>query len=332
MLWVAAYYDQEALGGIAIDAFKHSVRLSGPDAMGNRLPASMFRNLLDALIAGARGAVRLRFEGRSSAPGAAPSWLAAAADFAVLPLEKGSTVVPLLSAPLAKAAPSQFAQDDLFEPIANRSCLGLFEESLRAALRGDEESELYDQKLLHSFQSFSRFFDEGITSVEIESEEAMDSGAEEAIRIRRPQLDTLERLIRQTPPSQRVRLSGKLDMIRHHDRRFSLQLDSGESVQGIAETVAVEDLRAHFGQGVIVHGFATFQPSGRVLRIEADQIEPVSVGASVFSQMPKPVLSMLDQRSLRSEQGPRSGLNAVFGRWPGDETEEEVAKALAEIS
>jgi len=31
-------------------------------------------------------------------------------------------------------------------------------------------------------------------------------------------------------------------------------------------------------------------------------------------------------------QGPTSGINATFGHWPGDETDEEIAADLKEVS
>ncbi len=37
-------------------------------------------------------------------------------------------------------------------------------------------------------------------------------------------------------------------------------------------------------------------------------------------------------RELHKRQGPRSGVAAIIGRWPGDETDEEIDKALAAIS
>jgi hypothetical protein len=40
----------------------------------------------------------------------------------------------------------------------------------------------------------------------------------------------------------------------------------------------------------------------------------------------------LDPRELRKPQGPRSGLAAIVGQWPGDETDEQVRAALAELS
>jgi hypothetical protein len=53
---------------------------------------------------------------------------------------------------------------------------------------------------------------------------------------------------------------------------------------------------------------------------------------SVLSMEPKPLFPTLDTRALHRSQGPKSGVAAVFGRWPGDESDEEVEALLAEMS
>ena len=40
----------------------------------------------------------------------------------------------------------------------------------------------------------------------------------------------------------------------------------------------------------------------------------------------------LDRRSLYQPQGPDSGINAIIGRWPGDESEEEILALLEDLS
>jgi hypothetical protein len=35
---------------------------------------------------------------------------------------------------------------------------------------------------------------------------------------------------------------------------------------------------------------------------------------------------------LRKPQGTKSGINAIIGKWPGDETEEEITAILEELS
>jgi len=35
---------------------------------------------------------------------------------------------------------------------------------------------------------------------------------------------------------------------------------------------------------------------------------------------------------MRKPQGSKSGINAIVGRWPGEETEEEITAILEEVS
>ncbi|MCI0484249.1 MAG: hypothetical protein L0Y78_06675, partial [candidate division NC10 bacterium] len=133
--------------------------------------------------------------------------------------------------------------------------------------------------------------------------------------------------------SRRVRVAGKVDAIRHSDHMFTLILDEGPTLRGIAEGLPTNELAGLFGKVAVVSGIGVFRPSGSMLRIEADHMELAQGDVSVWSQPPKPLMEVgAGSRKFRRPQGSRSGLNAVFGAWPGDETDEEVKKRLAEIS
>jgi len=69
-----------------------------------------------------------------------------------------------------------------------------------------------------------------------------------------------------------------------------------------------------------------------VLRLEADAIDAAGEDFSLWSTEPLPVQQPLEPRALREPQGPRSGLAAVIGHWPGDESDDEVAERLRELS
>ena len=146
-------------------------------------------------------------------------------------------------------------------------------------------------------------------------------------------LAKIEWLWRRTPAPQSARIAGCLDSLCLSDRTFSLLLASGQTVQGLAVGVEPRDLATHFGKNVTVSGRAVFRPSGSVLRIEAEEVEPATGGdIGVWSRLPSPVFRRLDRRSLHQPQSPRSGINALIGRWPGDESDEEVLELLEEIS
>jgi hypothetical protein len=45
-----------------------------------------------------------------------------------------------------------------------------------------------------------------------------------------------------------------------------------------------------------------------------------------------PIVGRLDRASLYKPQGPDSGINAIIGKWPGDESDEEILALLEELS
>ncbi len=154
----------------------------------------------------------------------------------------------------------------------------------------------------------------------------------ESLSIRPESLHNVKRLRAETPPNQSVRVAGRLNVIRHSDKMFTLVLDSGATLRGIAEGMPPGTLAEFFGQRVIVSGTAAFRPSGRVQTIEADHIAPASEDASVWAEEPRPLFAALSRKQLYREQGPRSGISAVVGAWPGEETDAEVERLLDERS
>ncbi|MBI2899889.1 MAG: hypothetical protein HYY17_06875 [Planctomycetes bacterium] len=269
--------------------------------------------------------MRLRVEGRSSAKGPLPAWLSDAARFDVVGLRPGSTVLDLEAPNLGDASPAQFAQGDFFRDIPpDKSCLSIMDESLADAVAGQADSELYDDDLISVFEDFSLLLNSDVRAIEITGPTPVRVTHEGATRI--------SELRRRTPPSRRVRVAGRIDQIRHSDLMFTLVLESGQGLRGLADEAQGEELRKFWGKDAIVSGRGVFRPSGGILRIEADQIGPPEGDMSMWSDMPRPLDTDLERRSLVVPQGPRSGINAIFGKWPGDESDEEVAARLRQLS
>lgn len=244
------------------------IRLSGPGARGVRIDGELLRDLLDVLVDGCQQAVRLRVEGRSTAQGKPPTWLARAAAFGVVDLREGSTVLVVEAPSLVEAVPERFRQGDLFpfvEPA--RSCLDLLEESLRDAVEGKSESDAYDDGLIKTLEEFAR-----VLRHEVEAVELMDGWP---LRVNLWTIEACRRLRTSIPPDQQVRVAGKLDVLRHSDRMFTLILESGIQVRGVVASDGIDlaALGALWGRSAVVSGVAKFRPSGSLLRIDAEGIE-----------------------------------------------------------
>jgi hypothetical protein len=304
--------------------------LHGREGSG-ALPASLVRALLDALDDGARGAVRLRLEGRSRAGGGvAPSWIHRASSFEVVALLADRAGIELRAPSFGESIPERFAQGDLFRAVdPNESALSVLAASLGDALGGEADSEAFDEPLLAVFEEFRGVFRQGVASVELRN------GRRDAkpLLVTPEGVRTVSRLKRQTPRPRRVRLAGKLDEIRHSDRAFTLVLESGTVIRGVLVEGSPEDLAQHFGRITIVSGLAHFRPSGTLLRVDADHLaHGTAEDASLWSTVPAPLdLQPEIGRSWQPQERP-NGLASIIGAWPGDEDDEEFFRMVEEMS
>ncbi len=207
---------------------------------------------------------------------------------------------------LREALPARFARKASFPEVdASKTGLALMTESLEEApCAAIQESDVYDEPLLKTFGEFrAPASATGSTPSEVRN------GRPDApvLTITPGGMETVKRLRRETPRPQRVRVAGKVDEIRHSDRAFRLVLESGESVRGVLAEAEPEELARYFGRSAVVSGMAQFRPSGTLLRVDADLLEPATErDVAVFSEVPEPLLSALDQQELRRPQGARS--------------------------
>lgn len=307
----------------------YTLKLAGPAASGTRISGTLVRDLFDLLVDAVEQAVSLRVEGRSTGRGKPPAWLARAAQFHLVGIGAGSTEVRLEAEGLAEAAPERFGQLELFSELDPReSCLDLFSAALTDVVDGKRDSDLYDDRLLHTLEGFERVFQHGILQV--------DWVGNRMLRLDQERMERLRRLARSIPRDRAVVLAGKLDHLKHTERAFTLLVPDGTGVRGVlGDELDLEPLRELWGKPARVSGSAKFRPSGEVLRIEANVVRPAGEDEmALWSAVPRPLLEPEEPPGpvVRRPQGPSSGVAAIFGQWPGDESDEEIEAALRGLS
>jgi hypothetical protein len=121
-------------------------------------------------------------------------------------------------------------------------------------------------------------------------------------------------------------------MIRHSTRSFGLKMENGSEVHGVVESSEqVESLRRIFGKPALVLGKAVYRPSGTLLRIDAQAVESGDGQPALFAKVPPPRSRKPPApRRVAAGQG-WSGLSAFFGKWPGNETDEEWEEMLSQL-
>ncbi|MBX3442211.1 MAG: hypothetical protein KF774_07370 [Planctomyces sp.] len=314
----------------------HEVVLRSEQSFGGKLPPRHVGMLLEELPLALRESVSMAFRNRSSSPGRIPGWLADTADVRFVGHQGGSDTVLYFEAPMLRdAAPEIYAQQSLLPGLDDRpdpgnTAFDLFADVVSDIANFVEDSPHFDSPLLSRVARFRRVINKGPFS-EVDIPKRTGSGQEPA-KITSATVESAQSLLGRTPESQRVRVVGQLDGLVHSTQRFSILLDNGEKAAGVFPEDQAEYVKQHWGRRVLVLGVAVYRASGRLLRIDADRILPGDQESAVFSRVSPPAPRRLDPSKLRKPQGPKSGVNAIVGRWPGDETDEEIADALERLS
>ncbi|MDM8560292.1 hypothetical protein [Candidatus Parabeggiatoa sp. HSG14] len=294
----------------------YQIEIDIQNTKNQMVSVTLLQALLSAIIEGSKGSLRLRAEGRSTIRGTPPKWVKASTQFA---LELKGTHLVIESPTLQEAAPELFQQTDLYpELVPNRTSLDYFHESLMAALNPEMEDSLYDRPLLEALQCFRYVFNQGADKIHFLKEKELQIT---------PEIITAFRELEASMPVPcQTKLAGRIDSIRTQDRTFRLlPLKHNMGIKGIAKQITPKEAQALLGKDVLVSGTAYFTTSGKILRLEADQIVIAQdTDMESWSELPVPISSNL--KSSENKGLPRTFANPTGHHWQKDKGHEEIAQ------
>ncbi len=273
--------------------------------------------------------VRMALTGRSAQVGQPPKWLQAAWDVRATEFSRrNSDIVIHLRVPtLGDAAPKVFEQQTLWDSDVkpDETALELMGKLIQDVRGQVANSDSYDAPMLRHLSGWDGLLKSRIRTVILpnKGENAPKSVLDESV------VHGAMVLSRKIPSARQVRVVGRIDMVRYSTRSMGLRLDDGNEVRCAVVNEELNELREFLNKEVTVLGKAIYRPSGSVLRLDIEQILETTAGREQFSQVP---LSM--ETGLRVErrlQTSKNGVSAVFGSWPGDESDEELLAGLAEL-
>ncbi|HEY1683170.1 MAG TPA: hypothetical protein VGG19_00275 [Tepidisphaeraceae bacterium] len=296
-----------------------------PDPVGSVL-RRMKSLAIDSVGMGFRGSSRIR--------GRRPDWMRQASDVRFVGISAGTNDSTLLhfNAPrFGDVADEVYTQGQLFGGLPSESdtAFDVMGDIVTDIAKHRRDSDRFDIGVLQHLERFKEpVFHHGVDDISIMGGRL---SAEHPPRINSALTDIATSLYQETPVPVRARVMGHLDMIRASDKVFSLILNNGTKVRGIWLGATVAPLRQHLDQDVIINGMVTYRPSGGVLRIDAETVDTAASADRLFSKLPAPSGLTLRRTHLLQPQSASLGMKAVFGQWPGDETDEEVLRTLAEV-
>ncbi len=309
----------------------HTVRLKSEQHFGGRVPPGSFGEIMRVLPDTIRLSIRMAFAGRSMSRGRRHGWLDAASDIRFLGHSGDNDTLLHFEAPsLGEAAKTLYEQQEFWpgKPKASDTGFDLLGDVISDVSAGNQDSERFDSHLLRRFTRFQN----GLNGTFQEMTIAGNRYTSQPVTLTKAVIETAKQFVTKTPTPQQVRIVGSLDMIRASTRAFALKLDDGQDIHGVLMDGDIAQLGELLGQRVLVLGKSMFRPSGKILRVDADRVELAGEESAIWSKIPVPGKGRLEISELRQPQGPRSGIAAVIGKWPGNETDEEIREALEEMS
>ena len=274
----------------------------------------------------------MAFIGRSTRPGRRQGWLDAVSDIRFVGHSgDDDTILHFKAPPFGEAAEQLYQQKEFWptKPDPSDSGFDLLCDVVADVAAANDDSDKFDSSLLKQLAKFEHGLTRDFQTMAIAGHRYADT--QPAI-IHQPIIDRVKDFFASTPAPRRVRLVGQLDMIRASTQTFALKLEDGQEIRGVLVEGEIVKLAEFLRERVLLLGQSVFRPSGRLLRIDADSMQLAGHESSIWSQMPTPGAGKLDLGEFRRAQGPRSGVAAVIGHWPGDETDAEVNEALEEMS
>jgi hypothetical protein len=311
----------------------YKLRVTADDESGGRLYPSVAGAILAQAEDLVGGAVRMGFRCSSRIKGRPPKWLSRACEvrFCDVEREDSRTTLLHLEAPaFGEAAEDIYEQGELFpiHPDAGDTGFDLLGDLLFDVANRVEDSARFDSALLRHLARLDKaVFSRGVNAIELIGHRLPTTLP--------PKIDpcvitTAKSLSQSTPPPHRARVQGQLDMMRVSDQSFELVLKDRNRVRAVWTGDRFTDMKDQLNQPVLVEGNAVFRPSGSFLRIDAEAVAPSTSADAFFSRLPTPIQKPTNQSKYVKHQTPTTGVGAILGKWPGDETEEELLAALRE--
>ncbi len=304
----------------------HKIILTSKHGYGTKAPPEEIGKVLSTVKPAISKSILMAVQGRSTISGRPRGWLQRASDIRFVDISGDVETVLHFEAPtIGQAAPELYKQAEFWPTKPDESSTGfdLFRKVISDVSESVKDSLLFDRQLLISLAGFRSALNGRYQEIGFIGRKKTDKAVID--------ISTIEKageLRDATPRSQMARILGRLDMIRWSNQSFELELENGERVYGILLSGEIDSLKDFGKQEVLVEGKVFYRPSGKLLRIEAVSAISGEGTPKLWSKVPEPISRTIEPSKYRKKQTSTTGVNAFFGTWPGDETEEELLAAL----
>ena len=308
--------------------------LEAKEGLGARPRPELIGPVLTYLRGTLLDTVRMGFLHSSRALGRIPPSLKAAADVRFVGHSadgKSGTLLRFEVPSFGSAAPELFRQQRLWDdgPEPEQTAFELLGAALVDVAARRVDSNRFDPGLLRRFARYRTLFSRGhLTRIGLP-----DSVGATSARLDTAVASAASDLFASTPPTQRVRLVGRLDVLGASQGVLKLELKPGVVVSGLWEGDGpVDALKDYFNRDIVVEGRAVYRPSGALLRVDVQAIGMATATDDYFRVLPSGRVKGDVMRLARLRPGEGSSYARILGRIPAEESDEDFLAAVEALS
>lgn len=134
------------------------------------------------------------------------------------------------------------------------------------------------------------------------------------------------------PAPERTLVAGLLDEMKFSRGELILRTTENKRIVVKVAKSRVHEVKEFFGEILIITGVAYFKPCGNLSYVKMENFDVDGKSSKFFSGIPGN-LTMKHQilRQLREGKKPNP-IDDIFGKWPGQETDEEFEQMLKDLN
>lgn len=204
--------------------------------------------------------------------------------------------------------------------------MALVIKSFTAALREDEDKNLIDEPLIGELIRFKKFFTTDTEKILLTNRSTIP-----AIEFSRKEIDKIESLYKSIPSPQKTVVAGVIDEMKFSREQVILTTADHKKIVVVVAKDLFQELKEYFGQEIAITGLAHFKPGGQLSYVQMESFGDAGKATKFFSKKPHK-MSMQQQIALQIREGKkRNPIDDIIGKWPGDESLEDLMQMLKDL-
>ncbi|MFQ3575377.1 MAG: hypothetical protein SNJ77_02975 [Cytophagales bacterium] len=221
-------------------------------------------------------------------------------------------------------------QLDLFkekQALNTLTPMALVIKSFTAALSDEEDKNMIDEPLIDELIKFKKFFITDTEKVLLTNRSTVPE-----IEFSKKDIIKIENLYKTIPQPQKAIVAGTLDEMKFSREQVILTTTDSKKIVVVVEKDRFQELKEYFGKETAIAGMAHFKPGGQLSYVKMESFSEADERLiKMFSKKPHK-MTMQQQIALQVKEGKkRNPIDEIFGKWPGDETDEEFEQMLKDL-